>query len=88
MHIQWCITLFRSYYSITSCFFRKRLEEMIEQLKLKLQETLQKLNILQLDNGELELEHEGLQTRHNQFVQEVTEKETGWKQRYKRVSVK
>lgn len=55
---------------------------MAEQLKLKLQETAQKLNVLQSDHGELELEYERLQTRHKQFVEEITEKETGWKQRW------
>lgn len=66
---------------------RARLEDMAEQLKLKLQETAQKLNVLQSDHGELELEYERLQTRHKQFVEEITEKETGWKQRFEQFKI-
>ncbi|XP_057302534.1 GRIP and coiled-coil domain-containing protein 2-like isoform X2 [Hydractinia symbiolongicarpus] len=66
---------------------RARLEDMAEQLKLKLQETAQRLNVLQSDHGELELEYERLQTRHKQFVEEITEKETGWKQRFEQFKI-
>jgi len=61
--------------------------ETIDQLRMKLQELNQKLSMVTCDHEELETEHERLQTRHNQFVQEVTSKETGWKQRFEQIKV-
>jgi len=64
---------------------RKKFEHTISQLKNKLLETNQKLSMMSCDHEELEIEHSRLENRHNKFVQDISTKETGWKQRFEQV---
>ena len=48
---------------------------------MSLHEMGEQQNMLQTEHADLELEHESLLKRNNQFVQEISAKETGWKRR-------
>ena len=57
------------------------MEEIIEDLKLKLQENGHSLNILQGEHGELEIDYERLQSKYNELAQQISDSEVSWKQR-------
>ena len=60
---------------------KSRLEEIVEQLREKLKETSERLSTTLADHDDLEIEYEKVQTRHNELVKEIKEKEMLWRNR-------
>jgi len=61
---------------------RSRLDEIIDDLKIRLQETSRQLNILQGEHGDLEIDYERLQGKYNETLQQNTHTDLQWKQRF------
>ena len=60
---------------------KSRLEKIVEELKVKLQESNAKLSANLTENEDLEAEYEKLQNRYGELVKDISEKEAQWRER-------
>lgn len=70
------VLLFQKYFKLfISVYFREHLEMMVDQLKIKLQDTQNNLQISVSELQTLQSEHDTLLERHNKMLQETVSKE-------------